>query len=131
MIRFLLKGLLRDRHRSLLPIIVVALGVMLTVVFHSWLTGVLSDSIEFNARFTTGHVKVMTKAYAENMSQMPNDLALLNTTKVMDSLKSDFPEMEWVERIHFAGLIDVPDENRGNKSSGKYNGIWNRYAFRK
>ena len=58
MIRFLLKGFLRDRHRSLLPIIVVAIGVMLTVVFQSWLTGVLGDSIEFNARFTTGHVKV-------------------------------------------------------------------------
>jgi putative ABC transport system permease protein len=123
MIRFLLKGLLRDRHRSLLPIIVVALGVMLTVVFHSWLTGVLGDSIEFNARFTTGHVKVMTKAYAENMSQMPNDLALLNTTKLMDSLKSDFPGMDWVERIHFAGLIDVPDEKGETKAQGNTMGF--------
>jgi len=123
MIRFLLKGLLRDRHRSLLPIIVVALGVMLTVVFHSWLTGVLGDSIEFNARFTTGHVKVMTKAYAENISQMPNDLALLNATKLMDSLKSDFPEMDWVERIHFAGLIDVPDEKGETKAQGNVMGF--------
>lgn len=118
MIRFLLKGLLRDRHRSLLPVIVVGLGVMLTVVFHSWLTGVLGDSIEFNARFTTGHVKVMTKAYAENMIQMPNDLALLNTAKLMDSLKNDFPGMHWVERIHFAGLIDVPDSNGETKAQG-------------
>jgi len=118
MIRFLLKGLLRDRHRSLLPIIVVAIGVMLTVVFQSWLTGVLSDSIEFNARFTTGHVKVMTSAYAENINQMPNDLALLNTKVLTDSLKSDFPEMDWVERIHFAGLIDVPDSHGETKAQG-------------
>ena len=123
MIRFLLKGLLRDRHRSLLPVIVVALGVMLTVVFHSWLTGVLGDSIEFNARFTTGHVKVMTSAYAENMSQMPNDLALLNTTKLIGSLKSEFPEMDWVERIHFAGLIDVPDKNGETKAQGNAMGF--------
>lgn len=123
MIRFLLKGLLRDRHRSLLPVIVVALGVMLTVVFHSWLTGVLGDSIEFNARFTTGHVKVMTSAYAENMSQMPNDLALLNTTKLIGSLKSEFPEMDWVERIHFAGLIDVPDNQGETKAQGNAMGF--------
>ena len=118
MIRFLLKGLLRDRHRSLLPIIVVALGVMLTVVFQSWLTGVLGDSIEFNARFTTGHVKVMTSAYAENMNQMPNDLALLNTHSLIDTLNHDFPGMDWIERIHFAGLIDVPDTNGETRTQG-------------
>ena len=46
MIRFLFKGLIRDRHRSLLPMVVTALGVMLTVVFHSWHRGVLDESIE-------------------------------------------------------------------------------------
>lgn len=118
MIKFLLKGLLRDRHRSLMPILVVAIGVMLTVVFHSWLTGVLGDSIEFNARFNTGHVKVMTSAYAENVNQMPNDLALLDTKSLTESLKTDFPDMEWVERIHFAGLLDVPDANGETKAQG-------------
>ena len=111
MIRFLLKGLIRDRHRSLLPIIVTALGVMLTVVFHSWLTGVLGDSIEYNARFSSGHVKAMTPAYRNNMQQMPNDLAILDAGRMMDSLQALFPFMDWVERTHFAGLIDVPDEN--------------------
>lgn len=118
MIKFLLKGLLRDRNRSLMPILVVAIGVMLTVVFHSWLTGVLGDSIEFNARFNTGHVKVMTIAYADNVNQMPNDLALLGSKSLMASLKSDFPEMDWVERIHFAGLLDVPDANGETEAQG-------------
>ncbi len=118
MIKFLLKGLLRDRNRSLMPILVVGIGVMLTVVFHSWLTGVLGDSIEFNARFNTGHVKVMTNAYADNVNQMPNDLALLGSKSLMASLKSDFPEMDWVERIHFAGLLDVPDANGETKAQG-------------
>lgn len=110
MIRFLLKGLIRDRHRSLLPVIVTSIGVMLTVVFHSWLTGVLGDSIEYNARFSSGHVKVMTPAYRNNMNQMPNDLAIIGTGQIMDSLHALFPYMDWVERIHFAGLIDVPDK---------------------
>ncbi len=60
MIRFLFKGLIRDRHRSLMPFIVTATGVMLTVVFHSWITGVIGNSIEFNARFAAGHVKITT-----------------------------------------------------------------------
>jgi len=123
MIRFLLKGLIRDRHRSLLPIIVTALGVMLTVVFHSWLTGVLGDSIEYNARFASGHVKAMTPAYRSNMQQMPNDLAILGAGKVMDSLQVLFPFMNWVERIHFAGLIDVPDENGETRIQGNALGL--------
>jgi len=118
MIRFLFKGLIRDKHRSLLPIIVVALGVMLTVVFHSWLTGVISDSIEYNARFTTGHVKVMTMAYADNLDQMPNDLALLDADSLTGILKKEFPEMDWVERIHFAGLIDVADHSGETRTQG-------------
>ena len=32
MIKFLIKGLLRDKQRSKLPLIVVAVGVMLTVL---------------------------------------------------------------------------------------------------
>lgn len=118
MIRFLFLGLLRDRNRSLLPVLVVTIGVMLTVVFHSWLTGVIGDSIEFNARFSTGHVKVMTSAYADNIDQMPNDLAIINSRQLCDTLRSDFPSIEWIERIHFAGLIDVPDQQGETRAQG-------------
>ncbi len=118
MIRFLWKGLLRDRHRSLLPLIVVAIGVMLTVFFQSWLSGIMGDSIEFNARFTTGHVKVTTAAYAENIDQIPNDLALLGSDTLLGLLMKEMPDMNWAERIHFAGLIDVPDEKGETRAQG-------------
>ena len=118
MIRFLLKGVLRDRNRSVLPIIVVALGVFLTVLFHSWMTGILGQSIEFNAKFSTGHVKIMTNAYFENKDQKPNDLALLNVGELKDNLKEEFPDMVWAERILFGGLIDAPDENGETKAQG-------------
>lgn len=118
MIRFLFLGLIRDRQRSLFPVIVVALGVMLTVVLHAWLSGVIGDSIEFSARFATGHVKIMTSAYAENINQIPNDLALLDAGKLLDSIEREFPEIEWNERIYFAGLADVPDKTGETKAQG-------------
>ena len=67
MIRFLIKGLLRDKSRSRLPIIVVSIGVMLTVWMHAYITGFMGDAIEMNARFSAGHLKVMTRAYAEDI----------------------------------------------------------------
>ncbi len=123
MIKFLLKGLIRDKSRSRLPVIVVALGVMLTVLMHAYIKGFMGDTIEMNARFTNGHVKVMTKAYSENMSQMPNDLALIGTGKLMSDLKDLFPEIDWAQRIQFGGLIDVPDENGETKTQGPAFGI--------
>lgn len=118
MIRFILKGLIRDRQRSLLPIIVVVTGVFLTVFLQCWMTGILGDMIDFNARFTTGHVKVMTKAYSERIDQTPNDLALTETTKLVESLQKQFPDMEWIRRVRFGGLIDAPDAIGETRSQG-------------
>lgn len=123
MIKFLLKGLLRDRSRSLLPLIVVAIGVMLAVFMRGYINGIMVDLIEQTARFNTGHLKIMTKAYSENMDQVPNDLALLESDSLKESLENDFPSMEWVSRIKFGGLIDVPDQNGETRSQGPAMGI--------
>ena len=109
MIRFLIKGLLRDRSRSLFPVIVVTTGVTLTVMLQAWLGGVMGDMIRSNANFSTGHVKITTRAYAENEAQVPNDLALLNVGDLVQSLEESYPSLEFVQRIQFGGLIDIPD----------------------
>ncbi|MGD0341421.1 MAG: hypothetical protein ABSA76_06925, partial [Bacteroidales bacterium] len=123
MIRFLIKGLLRDSHRSRLPLIVVAVGVMLTVLLSTWITGVLGDSINMNAKLATGHLKVMTRAYQQNMDQLPIDLALTGTDEMIRSLRREYPAVSWVERIEFGGLLDIPDENNETKSQGPFAGI--------
>jgi len=43
MIGFLLKGLLRDRSRSLFPLLVVTAGVAMTVVLPDFLSGAFAD----------------------------------------------------------------------------------------
>jgi putative ABC transport system permease protein len=123
MIKFLIKGLLRDKSRSRLPIIVVAIGVMLTVLMHAYITGFMGDAIEMNARFNAGHVKVMTRAYAENMDMNPNDLALLEVSNLKEELQDAYPEMDWASRIQFGGLIDAPDESGETRSQGPAFGL--------
>ncbi|MDB4414767.1 MAG: FtsX-like permease family protein [Saprospiraceae bacterium] len=123
MIQFLLKGILRDKSRSILPIIVVSIGVALTVVLSAYMNGAFGDMIDQNARFETGHVKIMTKAYAKNIAQLPNDLALLEVDELTKSLEKDYPEMQWVNRIRFGGLIDVPDGQGESKGQGPAAGM--------
>ncbi len=123
MIRFLFKGLLRDRNRSLLPILVVTAGVSLTVLAYCYIKGILGDTIEFSAKYSSGHVKIMTRAYAENKNQVPNDLALIGVSDLIANLHKDYPNMEFAPRINFGGLLDSPDENGETKKQGVVAGI--------
>ncbi len=118
MIKFLFKGLLRDKSRSRLPVLVVSIGVALTVLMHAYITGFMGDTIDVNARFFNGHLKVMTRAYADNIDQVPNDLALTGVDSLLVRLKRKYPGVSWSPRIHFGGLIDVPDKNGETRSQG-------------
>ncbi|MDR3611375.1 MAG: FtsX-like permease family protein [Ignavibacteriaceae bacterium] len=123
MIRFLFKGLIRDRHRSLFPIIIVSVGVLLTTFLYSWMSGVLNDMIDANAKFDTGHLKVETRAYNKLASQIPNDLAITGIEKLMNSLQTAYPGFDWTARIKFGGLLDVPDQNGETKTQAPVAGF--------
>ncbi|HKJ80813.1 MAG TPA: FtsX-like permease family protein [Ignavibacteriaceae bacterium] len=123
MIKFLIKGMLRDHHRSLFPIIVVAVGVLLTTVVYSYINGEMNDLINSNARFETGQVKVITQAFNKAASQLHNNLSLTRVTKLIESLNNKYPEYEWVPRIRFAGLLDQPDEKGETKAQRSVFGL--------
>jgi putative ABC transport system permease protein len=96
----------------------VTIGVFLTVALSSWMRGIFGDMTTMNANFETGHVKVMTQAYADSKSQVPNDLAILGVDELQASFEQDYPEIEWVSRIHFGALLDVPDEKGETRAQG-------------
>ena len=123
MIRFLLKGLLRDRSRSLLPFLTVVLGAALTVVGFSWITGALSTIVESSAKFSAGHVKVMSRAYAREADLAPNDLALMGVRELISDFNRDHPDLVWTPRIKFGGLIDIPDEAGETRAQGPAAGL--------
>ncbi|HRK83546.1 MAG TPA: FtsX-like permease family protein [Saprospiraceae bacterium] len=114
----MIKGILRDPNRSVLPVLVISIGVFLSVLFSAWFSGVFSDMIRLNANFSTGHLKVMTRAYAENAEQMPNDLALLETGSLVADLQRQFPQLDWTQRIRFGGLLDVADAEGNTRAQG-------------
>jgi len=123
MLKFLFKGIIGDKNRSLLPILIITIGVTLTILLSGYIKGMMGDIVNQNARFDTGHVKVMTKAYAENKDQLPNDLAILGVDSLIRELNRNYPEMNWVKRIKFGGIIDVPDENGETKGQGPAAGM--------
>jgi len=122
-IRFLVKGLLRDKARSLLPFTTVVLGSLITVLGYSYITGMISEMIEASARFMAGHVKVMSRAYAAEADQAPNDLAFIGVGSLVAELERDHPGLIWTPRTRFGGLIDIPDEAGETRAQGPAMGL--------
>jgi putative ABC transport system permease protein len=123
MIRFIVKGLLRDRSRSLFPLLTVAAGVMITVFMFCFINGMRADAISSSAAFQTGHVRITTDAYHQLSHQLPLDLALLETTGLLQELREQEPDLLWVPRIRFGCLLDVPDRTGETRAQGPALGL--------
>ena len=118
MFRFVLKGILRDRSRSLFPIIVVSLIVALVIFNRGFLVGTMNGMFRDTAVISSGHVKIMTHAYQKESQLLPNDLALMNVGEITDVLGEMYSDYFWSPKISFAGLLDLPDEQGETKSQG-------------
>ena len=118
MIKFLAKGLFRDRSRSLFPVLVITLTVTLVIFSIGFMQGTMNSLLLDTAVILTGHEKVVTRAYSEESQLMPNDLALMDVDKLIEDLEQEYPDFFWTPRITFAGLLDVPDQNGETKAQG-------------
>jgi putative ABC transport system permease protein len=123
MMKFLLKGIVRDRSRSLFPFLIVLAGVFLSVALFCYIKGAETSVVTSNANLRHGHVKVMTRAYAKEIEQVPNDLALMNVSALIKDLQSAFPGFFWTRRILFGGLIDIPDDKGETRAQGPVSGM--------
>ena len=115
MIRFLAKGLVRDRSRSLFPLLAIIITVTLVIFGIGFMEGAMNNFLQSTAVISSGHVKVVTKAYKKESNQLPNDLALFDTKNIIQTLSDMYPDYFWTPRITFGGLLDVPDENGETK----------------
>ena len=123
MIKFLTKGLLRDRTRSFFPVLVITISVAIVVFASGFMAGTMNSLLLDTAVILSGHEKIVTRAYHEESMLMPNDLALLDADELIDKLEKEHPKFFWTPRITFAGLLDVPDEKGETKSQGPVIGM--------
>lgn len=123
MFKFLLKGVFRDRHRWLFPTLIVTSAVGLLIFAFAFLEGFKNSYIRQSSRFSSGHLKVVSRAYAEMLDLKPYDLALLDVSDDLAAWKQEYPQLEWVERINFGALLDVPDETGETRVQGEVLGF--------
>mgnify|MGYP001433028339 FL=1 len=118
MIRFLTKGLLRDRSRSLFPVIIITITVGIVIFTIGFMKGTMNSVFLDTAVIISGHEKVVTRAYEKESQMLPNDLALLDVDQIIKNLNKEYPTHFWSPRITFGGLLDIPDNNGETKDQG-------------
>jgi putative ABC transport system permease protein len=123
MILFLLKGLVRDRSRSLFPLLTVVAGVGLTVVLYSWVRGTESELLRASAAFSTGHLKVAPRGAASESDTASAELALDRAGALLSDLRGRYPSLGWTPRIRFGGLLDLPDAAGETKAQAPIAGL--------
>ena len=118
MMYFLTKGLLRDRSRSLFPVIIITITVTIVIFAIGFMKGSMNSVFQSTAVIISGHEKVVTRAYKEESQMLPNDLALLNVDQIISNLDKEYPDHFWSPRITFGGILDIPDKNGETKDQG-------------
>ena len=118
MMYFLIKGLLRDRSRSLFPVIIITITVAIVIFAIGFMKGSMNSVFQSTAVIISGHEKVVTRAYKEESQMLPNDLALLNVDQIIRNLDKEYPDHFWSPRITFGGLLDMPDKNGETRDQG-------------
>ena len=116
MIKFLAKGLARDKTRSLFPTIIITITVAIVIFALGFMRGMLNSVFLDTAVIISGYEKVVTRAYKKEMQMLPLDLALMDIEEMISGLNRDHPDYFWSPRINFGGLIDIPDENKETRS---------------
>lgn len=118
MMYFLTKGLLRDRSRTLFPVIIITITVAIVIFAIGFMKGSMNSVFQSTAVIISGHEKVVTRAYKEESQMLPNDLALLNVDQIIRNLDKEYPDHFWSPRITFGGLLDMPDKNGETRDQG-------------
>ena len=119
MMYLLIKGLLRDRSRSLFPVIIITITVTIVIFAIGFMKGSMNSVFQSTAVIISGYEKVVTRAYKEESQMLPNDLALLNVDQIIRNLEKEYPDHFWSPRITFGGLLDMPDKNGETKDQGQ------------
>jgi len=97
MIRWVLKGIWRDKTRSLFPFLVITVGVTLLI----YLLG----------------LRFVNKPFYDEEHLVPLDRALAGQNETLQWLqKNGDPRIEWSPRIRWGALMDVPDEKGETKA---------------
>ncbi|HMV68479.1 MAG TPA: FtsX-like permease family protein [Myxococcota bacterium] len=105
MLRLALRNLLRNRRRTLLAVLGVALALAFSVTSRNWRTGVWTSMLGSAISGAAGHVVVQAPGWQEE-----RDAAMFvpQSGTIAQALREAYPDAVVVRRVMIAGLLTSP-----------------------
>jgi ABC-type lipoprotein release transport system permease subunit len=103
----------RNRRRSILTLLAVALGLALLMVMNGFIAGIMEDTLQNSIRLRTGHVQIRASSYEEEkLSLQAKDLladpdGLAARASALSEVKAAAP-LVWA-----SGILDTLDDSAG------------------
>ena len=121
---WILKGIVRDKSRSLFPFLVVSVGVTLMVTLFGFMEGVMMGMLDMTANLDTGQLRFVNKYFFEEEHLIPMDRALAAQGETLIWLQDNSSQnIVWTPRIRWAAIMDVPDEEGNTLSQTPITGM--------
>jgi ABC-type lipoprotein release transport system permease subunit len=107
------RDLWRNRRRSLLTLLAVALGLALLIVMNGFIAGIMEDSLQNSIRLRTGHVQIRANSYEEEtLSLQAKDL--LTDPDALAARAKALPQVQAAAPVLWAsGILDTLDDSAG------------------
>ncbi len=112
------RDLMRNRRRSVLTLIAVALGLALLIVLNGFVQGTIADSLQYSIRYQTGHVQVRNDSYEEEKLSLKwkdlleNPAALTAQAATMPQVQNAAPVL-WIN-----GILNTAEDSVGLRVYG-------------
>ena len=112
------RDLIRNRRRSLLTLVAIAVGVSLLVFMSGFIQGAITDSIENNIRLQTGHLKIRAESYDEDKVSLAWEDLLDNPEELAAQVRA-LDGVEAVSPVLWAsGIVSTREESVGVRVFG-------------
>ena len=112
------RDLIRNKRRTILTLLAVAMGMVVLVLMSSFIAGMVADGLRDNIRLNTGHIQLRNESYEiEKLSLLSRDLlqdsaALQAKAEALSEVQSAAPVL-WT-----SGVLSTVRESAGLQVTG-------------
>ncbi|MFC1767081.1 ABC transporter permease [Candidatus Margulisiibacteriota bacterium] len=112
MFKIALRNIFRNKRRSVLTGLSIAVAVMIAVYLWSLITGVMDDMFDNVIRLNYGHVRILNKEYVKRERMLPLEANIADYKDVEKVAAKDPNVTLTVGRIKFGVLLEYKGNNK-------------------
>jgi ABC-type lipoprotein release transport system permease subunit len=108
----------RNRRRSILSLLAVALGLALLIIMNGYVAGVMEETLQNEIRLRTGHVQIRAESYEEEKVSLQWE-DLLENPDDLTARASALPEVKAAAPVLWAtGILNTVNDSAGLRIYG-------------